>query len=125
MKHKKLLLTLIVAALVLAFSTISLGAGKNNEQTYIGTWEHIYTNYNYFEKMILYPCHFGEVISNGTRNDKKVDLKHTFSWEVENGYLKITTDYGDFECYISNDGGNTLKRVTAAETKSISFSKVK
>ena len=123
MKYKKLLLTLIVAAFVLAFSVISLGAGKNNEQTYIGTWEHNYTTY--FDRMILYPCHFGEVISNGTRTDKKVDLTYTFSWEVENGYLKITTDYGDFVCYVSNDGGKTLDRVTATETKSISFSKIK
>ena len=114
MKLKKILLVSVIAVMVLAFSIIAIGAGKNNDQTYIGTWKaqeptgaaaSLYSNSTV--KLFVYPSHTGEWL-NGSEY-------HNFTWNVDNGYMVVHYYSGVGETvysFLSSDNGETMTLIT-------------
>ncbi len=112
MKKRFLVMTMIIS-IVLLFSVVFIGAGKNDvESRYIGIWEAPDSQYKSF-RMVVYSCHVGEFVFTNDKDEQIID--NTFRWDIDNGYLVVDGfDSGSesIRCYLSTDGGKTMKRIT-------------
>ena len=116
MKTKRFIFIGMIIVFIVCFSAIALGAGKNSDNTYVGTW-YLKDKGSY---IFIYPCHVGE--TGYESSDHSMIMNREFDWCVDNGYLVIhytaKDGYTYIDCYLSSDGGETMEIITG-KTSSI------